>query len=122
MTLTFKLRRSVSTLAVAMLGLSGPAAAQDVTLQFANWASAEPTTQVGIEQVIEAFEAENPGITIESQTIAFSEMARQLVLRLRSGNPPDVAQLSGNETFVLAASGGLEPAWQLCAGRTCSTV
>lgn len=94
-------------LAATMLSMS-PASAQDITLEFTNWASAEQTTQEGMQEVIDAFEAANPGIKIESQTIAFSETARQLVLRLRSGNPPDVAQIAGNDTFVLAASGGLQ--------------
>ena len=103
--MSFNLKARLTTLAliVGTLGVAAQASAQQVTLQFANWASAEPTTQAGIEKVIKMFEAENPDIKIDSQTIAFSEMARQLVLRLRSGNPPDVAQLSGNETFVLAA-------------------
>ncbi len=96
-------------IAVATSLLSAPSAfAQDITLQFTNWATAEQTTQAGMQEVIDAFEAANPGIKIESQTVAFSETARQLVLRLRSGNPPDVAQVAGNDTFVLAASGGLQ--------------
>jgi multiple sugar transport system substrate-binding protein len=95
--------------AAASLLMVSTANAQDITLEFANWATAEQTTQAGMQQVIDAFEEANPGIKIESQTVAFAEMARQLVLRVRSGNPPDVAQIAGNDTFVLAASGGLEP-------------
>ena len=89
--------------------MSGAAQAQETTLTFANWASAESTTKEGLDEVIAAFEAANPDIRIESEAISFSEMARQLVLRLRSGNPPDVAQVAGNDTFVMAATGGLEP-------------
>src|ERR671910_1039416 len=84
--------------------------AQDkVTITFANWASAEGTTRPGIEKVIADFEATNPNIEIQSEAISFSEIARQLVLRVRSGNPPDVAQIAGNDTILLAATGGLEP-------------
>jgi len=32
-----------------------------------------------------------------------------LALRVKSGNPPDVAQLAGNDTFLIAATGKLEP-------------
>ncbi|PSL08403.1 carbohydrate ABC transporter substrate-binding protein (CUT1 family) [Haloactinopolyspora alba] len=80
-----------------------------VTLTWANWATAEQTTRPAIEQVIADFEAEHPNIRIKSQAIAFSDIAQQLVLRTQSGNPPDVAQLSGNDTISLAATGALAP-------------
>jgi multiple sugar transport system substrate-binding protein len=100
---------SIAATAVA-LGLSAStSAAQTVTLTFANWAAAEGTTRPAIEQVIKGFEAANPTIKIKSEAISFSEIARQLVLRVRSGNPPDVAQIAGNDTFLLAATGKLEP-------------
>lgn len=95
------------------LSLAVPAAlAQDgeeVTITFANWAAAEGATRPGIEAAIAQFEKENPNITVESQAISFSEIARQLVLRVRSGNPPDVAEIAGNDTFLLAMTGKLEP-------------
>jgi len=80
-----------------------------VTVTFANWATAEGTTRPAVEQVIADFEKAHPDITIKSEAISFSEIARQLALRVKSGNPPDVAQLAGNDTFVLAATGKLEP-------------
>jgi len=98
--------------AAALLVLAaGPARAADaaVEITFANWAAAEGTTRPAIEQVIRDFEAANPGIKVKSEAISFTEIARQLVLRVRSGNPPDVAQLAGNDTFLVAATGKLEP-------------
>ena len=93
---------------VAMLSAS--ALGQDkITVTFANWATAEGTTREGIEKVIADFEAANPNIDIVSESISFSEIARQLVLRARSGNPPDVAQISGQDTILLASTGRLEP-------------
>lgn len=101
------------TLAVTAIGLSlmsGPSGAQDkITLTFANWAAAEGATRPGIEKVIRDFEAAHPDITIKSEAISFSEIAQQLVLRVNSGNPPDVAEIAGNDTFLLAATGKLEP-------------
>lgn len=85
------------------------AAAETVTITFANWAAAEGTTKPAIEKVIADFEAAHPDIKIKSEAISFSEIARQLALRVRSGNPPDVAQLAGNDTFLIAATGKLEP-------------
>ncbi|WP_298331845.1 sugar ABC transporter substrate-binding protein [Haloactinopolyspora sp.] len=80
-----------------------------VTITWANWATAEQTTKPAIEQVIADFEAEHPDIKIESEAIAFSDIAQQLVRRTQSGNPPDIAQLSGNDTIALAATGALAP-------------
>ena len=97
------------TLALGISGASGIAAAETVTITFANWAAAEGTTKPAIDKVIADFEAAHPDIRIKSEAISFSEIARQLALRVRSGNPPDVAQLAGNDTFLIAATGKLEP-------------
>lgn len=98
------------TSAILAVGAAAQAGAADtITLTFANWAAAEGTTRPAIEQVIRDFEAAHPTIRIKSEAISFSEIARQLVLRVRSGNPPDVAQVAGNDTFLLAATGKLEP-------------
>lgn len=80
-----------------------------VTLTFANWADAEAATRPGIQAAIQEFERTHSTIKIESQAISVSEIARQLVLRVRSGNPPDVAELQGNDTILLALTGKLEP-------------
>ncbi|HEY1325583.1 MAG TPA: extracellular solute-binding protein [Casimicrobiaceae bacterium] len=95
--------------ALALALVCGTARAQPVELTFANWAAAEGTTRPAIEQVIKDFEASHPDIRIKSEAISFSEIARQLVLRVRSGNPPDVAQVAGNDTMLVALTGKLEP-------------
>jgi multiple sugar transport system substrate-binding protein len=109
----FSLRHLPSLILCALLALgcaTTAAHAQDkITLTFANWATAEAATRPGIEKVITDFEAAHPNIEIESEAMSFSEIARQLVLRVRSGNPPDVSQIAGNDTILLAATGGLEP-------------
>ena len=99
---------TAAALALAAIG-SPPATAETVTITFANWAAAEGTTKPAIEKVIAEFEAAHPDIKIRSEAISFSEIARQLALRVRAGNPPDVAQLAGNDTFLIAATGKLEP-------------
>ncbi len=93
----------------AALATSMAAAGDKVVVTFANWAAAEATTKPAIDQVIADFQKAHPDIEIKSEAIAFSEIARQLALRVRSGNPPDVAQLAGNDTFVIAVTGKLEP-------------
>ena len=105
-----------SALIFAMGLVNAAQAADKVTITFANWAAAEGTTKPSIEQVIADFEKAHPDIQIKSEAISFSEIARQLVLRINSGNPPDIAQLAGNDTFVVAATGKLEPLGSYLSG------
>ena len=100
---------AASTAIALGAAVMGSSAQDKTTITFANWATAEAATRPGIEEVIANFEKANPDIDVQSETISFSEIARQLVLRVRSGNPPDVAQIAGNDTLLLAATGGLEP-------------
>ena len=93
----------------ATLLATPPVRAATVTLTFANWADAEGATRPGIEAAIAAFEKTHPDIRIKSEAMSFSEIARQLVLRVRAGNAPDVAELAGNDTILLALTGHLEP-------------
>jgi multiple sugar transport system substrate-binding protein len=75
---------------------------------FANWADAEQNTQPGIEAMIKEFEKENPNITVKSLPISYTDIEHQLVLQVQSGNTPDVAELQGNYTFSLEATGALQ--------------
>jgi multiple sugar transport system substrate-binding protein len=86
---------------------SGEEADGTTTLTFANWASAEDATRDGMLKLIDEFEQANPDIKIKSESVPFSDIGQNLVLRVNSGNPPDVAQISGNDTFSVAATGGL---------------
>jgi len=112
-----RMARELRGAALSLAVVAGSAGAQQpVEITFANWAAAEGTTRPAIEQVIKEFEAGHPGIRIKSEAISFTEIARQLVLRVRAGNPPDVAQLAGNDTFLVAATGKLEPLDSYVAG------
>lgn len=107
-------RCAVLLTAAVVLRFAAPQAALaadagKITLTFANWADAEAATRPGIEKIIQDFEKLHPNIEIQSQAISFSEIARQLVLRVRSGNAPDVAELAGNDTILLAQTGKLQP-------------
>jgi multiple sugar transport system substrate-binding protein len=99
----------LTALAACVVPLGCVAADTKVTITFANWAAAEGTTKPAIEQVIADFQKAHPDIEVKSEAISFSEIARQLALRIKAGNAPDVAQLAGNDTFVIAATGKLEP-------------
>jgi multiple sugar transport system substrate-binding protein len=106
------LAAALSVLVLAAAGCGGDdggeaAEGGPVTLTFANWASAEDATRQGVLDLIERFESDNSGIKIKSESVPFSDIGQNLVLRVNSGNPPDVAQISGNDTFAVAATDGL---------------
>lgn len=83
--------------------------AHPVTITFANWADAEPTTRPGIDKVIAEFEKSHPGIKVKSEPIDFTDIGHTLVQQVQAGNTPDVAELSGNDIFAVAATGALVP-------------
>jgi multiple sugar transport system substrate-binding protein len=95
-------------LTAACSSAGGGGHSKDV-ITFANWADAEPNTQPGIEAMIKAFEKQNPGITVKSDPISYTDIEHQLVLQAQSGNTPDVAELQGNYTFSLQEAGALQP-------------
>lgn len=88
-------------------GESSQASRGPVTITFANWADSEQATRPGIDQMISQFEASHPNIKVKSEPISFSDIGHTLVLRVQSGNPPDIAEVSGNDTFAVAATGAL---------------
>ncbi|MGH9047275.1 MAG: ABC transporter substrate-binding protein [Acidimicrobiales bacterium] len=81
--------------------------AKTVTITFANWAAAETATEPGISKLISEFEATHKNIKVNSLPVSFTTIGHQLVLEEQSGNLPDVAEISGNTTFALAATGAV---------------
>ena len=78
----------LTALAAWALPLGSFAADTKATITFANWAAAEGTTKPAIEQVIADFQKAHPDIEVRSEAISFSEIARQLALRIKAGNAP----------------------------------
>lgn len=94
----------VTTLTVPIV----TARAQDeIVLRFANWVSAEEASRERVEIVIAAFEAENPGVTIENIPIPFDQVRQQLITMSAGGNPPDIMLLNGAWPFELGGMGAL---------------
>lgn len=92
------------------------------TIAFANWADTEDATRPGFQDLMTAFQGASPDITVKSEGIAFSDIGQQLVQRVQAGNPPDLAQISGNDTFVLAATDALAPLDDLLPADVISAV
>jgi multiple sugar transport system substrate-binding protein len=88
---------------------SAGAASGPVTITFTNWVSTEEGTQPGIIALIDAFQKENPNITVVNQGIAVSDIVQQLIIMTSAGNPPDVSQLNSDNTGQLQAAGYLVP-------------
>lgn len=82
---------------------------ENVEISFVNWATAEEATKDKINTVIAAFEAENPGVKINSITIPFSEIQNQVTVMITGGNAPDIAQVPDDVGISFAAMGALEP-------------
>lgn len=94
-----------------VLGMTGCGGSQSqggkVTLTYANWVASEAATRATITKAIEAFEKQNPNVTVKSIAIPFDQMRQQLVTMAAGGNPPDVMQLSGAWSQELGPQGGL---------------
>ncbi|WP_119069941.1 ABC transporter substrate-binding protein [Aggregatilinea lenta] len=100
------LRKSLVTLlVVVMLAALVPASAlaQDsVTIRFYNFSS-DPDHVEDLQTIIDAFEAENPNITIEVSSAPFADYFTLLEADLVGGDAPDVFELNF-ESFVSYAA------------------
>ncbi len=99
---------SLTVLLLFLLATSLPALAQEqVTLDF--WIPAGRGRDEGVAAVIEAFEAQNPHITIELTAIPFGEFFDSLQVAFAGNNPPDAALIDGVGVQNLAYNGALLP-------------
>jgi multiple sugar transport system substrate-binding protein len=97
-------------IASVLLPASAPVFAAPATvLTFVNWATAEPATRPAMQTVIAAFERDHPDTQIRSIPVSFSDILHQLIVQTTAGNPPDIAQIAGNDTVALQATGALQP-------------
>lgn len=90
-------------------GGSSDSAGGKTTITFANWADTEPATQPGVRALISDFEKAHPDIKVKSEPLSFTDIEQRLLLQVRSGNAPDVAELAGNDTYATAETQALQP-------------
>ena len=87
----------VNLLLFATVCCTSLALAQDVTLTYWNWfVTQDPAVEAGIA----AFEAANPNINIEKETIAFDQYSQSLSLALQSGSGPDLISLPLDPSYL----------------------
>lgn len=88
-------------LALAAL-LAAPATAQELSL-----VSMAGSQEAAFAELIAAFEAEHPGVTIEYQAIPYDQFMQTLTTRVVGGEAPDMAYLLDRWANALAGQGRL---------------
>src|SRR5690606_17215091 len=101
-------RKSVFLIVGLALALMlAPVAAQDeVTVRYFNFTAGSDYLDE-LETIVAAFEAENPGITIEVDTAPFGDYFTLLQSDIISGDAPDVFELNYENFVTYAATGSL---------------
>lgn len=101
-------RRLAAAIGLALL-LGGGAARAETLVVWDNYPEAERTAVV--EQLIERFEAANPGVQVERTPRSVEDLSLTLKLNLSSGNGPMVAQVNqgAGDMGALVAAGLLRP-------------
>lgn len=99
----------VAASACSSAGSGGTGASGGKTvITFANWADAEQNTHPGIDAAIKEYESLHPNVTIKSEPVSFTDIDHQLLLEVRSGNAPDIAEVQSDYTYDQAATGDLQ--------------
>jgi multiple sugar transport system substrate-binding protein len=83
-----------------------PASDEDVTISYFTF-SAAPDHLEDLDAIIAAFEAENPNITIETQTAAYDDYFTSLQTQVAGGTAPDTFELNYENFVTYARSGAL---------------
>jgi len=82
------------------------ASAEDVSISYFTF-SAAPDHLEDLDAIVEAFEAENPTITIEVQTAAYDDYFTSLQTQIAGGSAPDTFELNYENFVTYARSGAL---------------
>jgi multiple sugar transport system substrate-binding protein len=116
-------RRKIGTvLFAAFLVLSAPLWSQKVNISIAGWGPGEETFKPSWALFKQAFEAQNPSITLELIGIPYENLRDQLIVRAQSGTAPDLAQIDSAMDLELAALGFLNPLDNYLSAQTKSSV
>jgi multiple sugar transport system substrate-binding protein len=111
-------------LAVASTGSLESLAAEKTTLRLATWTARSPGFQEWWPELIKAFEAAHPDVTVNVQQVAFADFTRTVTTQFVAGSPPDIVHVP-LPTVNLAAwanAGFLAPLDQRLAGSDIRTL
>jgi multiple sugar transport system substrate-binding protein len=109
----FSRRRFLGTTAGAagsvavMSALSSPAFAQDARIRHMWWGNPERDRRTF--EVIDIFNAKNPGIVVEGETLGFADFFTRLTTQIAGGNMADVIQMGYGVMFEYIERGAIIP-------------
>ncbi len=96
----------LTLVALLVLGMVAPVAAQDTTIRYFTF-SAAPDHLKDLDTIIAGFEKDNPGIKVTVETAAFADYFTLLQSGVASGDAPDVFELNYENFVTYAANGTL---------------
>lgn len=99
------LLKAAGALALGLPG--GTALAQQRQLTFVGWSHDEAASKPVLTEMFNAFTAANPAIRLETIGFPWAQMQQNLILRMRAGQPLDVAQLAERWLPTFAALNNL---------------
>lgn len=106
LTLVGAVAAATTLLAVAGCSTGGADAGGDVTIEFAQWWAPE-LPEGSFQGLIDQFEEENPGITVELISGPYASTKEQLFAGAASGTMPDVVGLDGAWVSDFANQGAI---------------
>lgn len=90
--------------ATALLAVTPLAAQENVTVRFLNFTAGADHAE-DLQTIIDAFQAENPGITIQVDSAPFGDYFTLLQSDIISGDAPDVFEVNFENFITYAANG-----------------
>ena len=100
------MKRLIGATAAALLAAAAFPALADTTLHVMSWQSAYVTGTDYWDKTVAGFEADNPGVKVESNFVAFSQYLSTLTAMIAADELPDVFN-GGTKTGELGRSGHL---------------
>lgn len=85
---------------------SAEPAVDDVAIEYFTF-SAAPDHLDTLQAIVDGFEADNPGVTVEVQTAPFDDYFTRLQTRVAGGDAPDAFELNYENFVSFAAAGAL---------------
>jgi multiple sugar transport system substrate-binding protein len=97
-------------LLLVMLAIpAAPLAGESVTLQILS-AEGDPNSVAAMKWVIGEFRKTHPTVSVEYQTVSWTDLGQKILAAMAAGTPPDIVHLDDFAASILSEQGRLEPA------------
>lgn len=97
----------LSALALFAGGQEEATAEGEVTLKMSSWLATEGASKDTILEMINRFEAQNNGVSIELINIPYAQTEQQIIIAAAGGSIPDIVQLNPMFSLPVASMGAL---------------